>query len=261
LDGTVRIFRLAAILAAFICVSPWPPAASVAGDQVAEKQISYIFASPHTTARLSNEEAQSSQNSIEELNAISVADRIVCSFSRPAGISSTLGIFDGETEDSLVVEARLTRTQIDYAASLLGEYERQKFVLWFIPKNGGIDVLWTAHMPGGSSKEIAAVLKQLHVAGATIRRKPSATEIWIVDFGGKLGSGPQTLIATLRGSAQSERGVAALVGNDDRSKAAALFQKNIASFESANRARLSSQLRSPLWRGATSRTCSSEIPD
>jgi len=246
---------LAAIFAAFICMTAWAPASIV------ENQVSYIFASPHTTSRLSAEEARRGLESFDELNAISVADRIVCSFSHPAGISSTLGIFNGEPENSLIVEARLTQAEIDYAASLFGDYERQNFVLWFTPKSGGVDVLWTIHIPGGNSKEIAPLLRQLHMAGATIRSGQNSTEMWIVDFGGKLGLEPEILSAKLRGGAKSERGIAALVGNDDRSKAATLFHETIASFESATSARLSSKLRSQLWRGATSRTCSSDIPD
>lgn len=261
----MRTSRLAVLLAAFIsaafvCTSACAPAHSAADDQV-----SYIFASPHTTSHLSpstsKEEARANLKSFDELNAISVADRIVCSFSHPAGISGTLGIFNGEAENSLVVEAHLTRAQIDYAASLFGDYERQKFVLWFMPKTGGVDVLWTIHLPGGNSKEIAPLLRQLHVTGATFRSERNSTEMWIVDFGGKLGSGPEILSAKLQGSARSERGVAALVGDDDRSKAAALFREKIASFEGATSAGLSSKLQSPFWRGATSRTCSSEIPD
>ena len=174
--------RLALILtgvtsAAFVCTSACAAAASVVGNPV-----SYIFGSPHTTSRLSNEEARANLKSFDELNAISVADRIVCSFSHPAGISSTFGIFDGETENSLVVEAQLTRPQIDYVASLFGEYERQKFVLWFIPRSSGADVLWIIHIPAEKSKDIAPLLKQLHVAGATIRSERNSTEMWIVDF-------------------------------------------------------------------------------
>jgi len=253
--------RLAVILAAFTCTSAWARASSVGENRVVENRVSYIFASPHTTSRLSNEEAGSRLESFEELNAISVADRIVCSFSHPAGISGTLGIFSGETENSLVVEARLTRRQIDYAAALLGEYERQKFVLWFMPKSGGTDILWTIRLPSEKSKAIAPLLAQLHVAGATIRSEGNSTEMWIVDFGGSLGSRPQTLSAKMQGSAKSERGIAALIGNDDRSKAAAVFRETIASFESATNAKLSSNLGSPLWRGGTSRTCSSDILD
>src|ERR1700733_13760030 len=113
------MYRLAVILAAFVCTSAWAPAV-----WVVENQVSYIFASPHTTSHLSSGDAERNLESFDELNAISVADRIVCSFSHQAGILSTLGIFNGETETSLVVEARLTRAQIDYTASLLGEYER-----------------------------------------------------------------------------------------------------------------------------------------
>src|ERR1700722_2034630 len=130
--------RLAVISAAFICTSAWAPTCTIAwgpAASVVESQVSYIFASPHNTASVSDKKAPGSLKSFDELNAISVADRIVCSFSHPVGISGTLGIFNGETENSLVVEARLTRAQIDYTASLLGEYERQKFVLWFMPRS------------------------------------------------------------------------------------------------------------------------------
>lgn len=248
--------KFAAIFAAFICLMSLDQSASAVNPKN-----SYIFASPNTSASLAGKQAGKNLNSFEELNAISVADRITCSFTHSAGISSTLGVFNGLTENSFVVETDLSPAQIEYVASLLGKYERQEFVLWFTPHGGGRDRLWTIRIPPHEPKDVIAVMQQLHVTGGTIRTGTASTEVWIADFGGKLATAPNMLAANLGGKAASEAGVAQLIGNEDRSKAAGLFQDNIDAFEHATNGRLSSGLGSPLWRRATTRTCSSEVPN
>ena len=222
---------------------------------------SYIFASPNTRPELAGGNAGQHLKSFEELNAISVADRIACSFTHSAGISSTLGVFNGQTENSFVVETDLVRERIEYIASLLGKFGHQEFVLWFIPRSSGHDRLWTIHAPTHDSKDVIVAMQQLYVNGATIRNAPATTEIWIADFGGKLQSAPDALAAKLGGKATWEAGVAQLFGNDDRSKAAGLFKKKIDAFELDTNTRLSSRFESPPWKKATTRTCSSEVPN
>jgi len=248
--------KFAAILTAFICMMPLSRCAAAA-----DPKDSYIFASPNTKSGPVGGESAKNLESFEELNAISVADRIACSFTHSAGISSTLGVFNGLAENSFVVETDLVPAQIEYVASLLGKYERQEFVLWFAPKSDGPDRLWTIRVPPHEAKDVIAVMRQMHLRGATIKTGTAPTEVWIADFGGKFASVPDDLAGRLEGNATSEAGIAHLIGNDDRSKAAALFQNKIDAFERETNARLSSRLGSRLWLTASTRTCSSEVPN
>jgi hypothetical protein len=257
----------AVLIAILAIVSPVSSLSTAVGDNAqdaAAANTSYIFASPNTDDSLDPVNAGKDLNSFAERNAISVADRIACSFTHLVHVSGTMGVFNGAAENSFVIQANLSRRQVEYVSSLLGKYEHQEFVLWFTPRPGGRDFLWTIRVPRSDAKndanDVIAAMPRLHIAGATLRKESAATEIWVVDFGGKLVSAPNTLASKFRGKALSETGTAILLGDDDRTKAAALFQKKIDAFESPASAHLSALLESR-WQRATARTCSSELPN
>lgn len=225
----------------------------------AAAQDSYVFASPNTKASLTDEAARANLTSPEELNAIAVADRIACSMTDDAEISAALGIYDASSENSLLAESDLARDQTEYLAFLLGKYERQEFVLLFFPQDAGHDRLWIIRSPKTADEAISA-LRHMHLTSATLRSTADGVEIWIVDAGDKLGDQPQQLAAQLAGNATSRDGTAELSGDDDRTKAAAVFDAKIAAFEHRTKLTLSSLLSTAAWRDASTRTCSTEVP-
>jgi len=222
-------------------------------------QDSYIFASPNTKASLTDEIAQANLASPEELNAIAVADRIACSMTDDAEISPVLGVYDGSSENSLLIESNIKPDQTEYLASLLGKYERQEFVLIFSPQSAGHDRLWTIRTPEGFAAAALAA-RELHLTPLTVRHAEDEIEIWLVDMGDKFGDRPRQLAARLKGSASSRDGATELLGDDDRTKAAAVFDAKILAFEHRTRLTLSSLLATPAWRDASTRTCSTEVP-
>ena len=243
-------FNLKAILA----VSAFLGMAAAAGAQD-----SYVFASPNTKASLTDEVAQANLASPEELNAIAVADRIACSMTDDAEISPGLGVYDSSSENSLLIESNIKPDQTEYLASLLGKYERQEFILIFSPQAAGHDRLWTIRTPE-EFPAAASAARQLHLTPLTVRHAEDEIEIWIVDTGDKFGDRPQQLAAQLNGSASSREGATELLGDDDRTKAAAVFDAKIFAFERRTKLTLSSLLATPAWRNASTRTCSTEVP-
>jgi hypothetical protein len=226
----------------------------------AQAQNSYLFASPNTRASLTDEDAQVSLTSSEELNAIAIADRIACSMTRKVEISGVLGIYDRSSENSFLVESDLKPEQTEYLGSLLGKYERQKFVLVFFPQAGGHDRLWTIKT-SKSAGDAAAAAREMHLTPVTERASANRTEVWVVEMGDTFAQQPQHLAANLGGTATSQDGAADLVGNDDRAQAAAIFDAQIAAFERNEKRQLSSRLRTKSWHDASTRTCSTEVPN
>ena len=226
----------------------------------ARAQNSYLFASPNARAPLTDAGAQASLRSFGELNAIAIADRIACSMTRAVGISGVLGIYDRSSENSFLVESHLKPDETEYLGSLLGKYERQQFVLLFFPRAAGHDRLWTIKT-SKSFGDAAAAARKMRLAPVTMRTGRAGTEVWIVDMGDTFAQQPRQLAANLGGTAMSRDGAADLVGNDDRAQAAAIFDAKIAAFERNEKRQLSSRLRTKSWRGASTRTCSTELPE
>ncbi|MGC2330512.1 MAG: hypothetical protein WA581_03595 [Candidatus Acidiferrales bacterium] len=242
--------KFAAILAALVALS-------FAGEAAAQE--SFVFASPDTRASLTDEDARVSLTSFEELNAIAIADRIACSMTAKVGISAVLGMYDTSSENSLLIESDLKRKETEYLGSLLGRYERQKFVLLFFPQAAGRDRLWTIHTPKSFGSAVAAV-RQVHLIPVTLRTGAAGIEIWIVDMGDKFAQEPNQLAARLGGTATSQDGTADLLGDDDRVKSAAIFGANISAFEQTEKPKLSSRRWTEAWHDASTRTCSVEVP-
>jgi hypothetical protein len=229
-----------------------------AGGRAARAQESYLFASPDTRASLTDEDARGSLTSFEELNAIAIADRIACSMTSKVEISGVLGVYDTSSENSFLIESDLKPKETEYLGSLLARYEHQKFALLFFPQSAGQDRLWTIKTAKSFDTAVAAA-RQMRLTPVTLRAGADGIEIWVVDMGDKFGDRPNQLAAQLGGNAASEDGTAELPGNDDRAKAAAIFDAKISAFEQQTKHKLSSQLWTEAWHDASTRTCSTEL--
>lgn len=246
--------KFAAILRALVVL-----ALAGALGRAAAAQDSYVFASPDTRASLTDEDARGSLTSFEELNAIAIADRVACSMTTKVEISGVLGVYDASSENSFLIESDLQRDETEYLGSLLARYGHQKFALLFFPQAAGHDRLWTIKAPKSFDAAIGAV-RRMHLTPVTVRASANETEIWIVDMGDQFGDRPNQLAAQLGGSATSQAGAAELPGDDDRAKAAAIFDAKIGAFEQRTKRKLSSQLWTESWHDASARTCSAEVP-
>jgi hypothetical protein len=218
---------------------------------------SYIFASPNTRSALTDEDAQRSLTSFEQVNAVAVADRIGCSLAHEVEISNALGIYDDSAENSFILETDLKKDQAEYAAALLGRYAHQEFILVFIPLAQGPDRLWLIQ----TSEPLKTILddsRQLHLTPLSVAPGNEHSGVWFVDNANKHSEAVQTLAARLKGTVTSKNGSAEFLGNDDRMKAATLFQNRINAFEKQHHQRLSAHLWRQDWRDAAARTCSTE---
>jgi len=220
----------------------------------------FIFASPNTRSALTDHDAEISLTSFEQVNAVAVADRLACSFSHSVNISDAVGVFEDSSENSLIMKSNMNPSQAEYVAWLFGRYAHQEFVLVFVPSPNGKDRLLTIKTAKPVDEVLAAGRAQ-HLASLTVTRLGDQTELWVVDTGDKLTETLNTLTNTLQGTSSFVSGTAEMFGDEDRLKAARLFQQKIQAFEKRTKHPLSSKLWSPGWHDATLRTCSKPIAE
>jgi len=219
---------------------------------------SYVFVSANTRSHMTDEDARRSFDSFEQKNALAVADRASCSLTHSVRINNALGVNAKDSENSLVIETDLTSGLSEYLASLVGRYTHQEYVLSFIRRNHGPDKLWMIYTDHPLPEVLEAVRKSSLVP-ATVLDSHGRIELLFVDIGSRTAEQLRTLASTLHGQTWTADGVAALRGNDDRMRAAAIFDAEIQSFEKHSSFRLSSRLWTEAWHDATSRTCSSGL--
>jgi hypothetical protein len=219
----------------------------------------FIIASPNTRSSLTDEDAQLSLESFEQQNAVAVADHITCSLTHSVRIGDALGVYDKSAENAFVVESDLNGLLSRYVASLFGRYAHQEYVLYFVRQENGPDKMWVIDSQR-SLREAMSALRSAGLAPATVRHRQDLTEILFVDFGSRSTEKVRALASALDGKAQVTEGTAALPGNEDRKRAAAIFDADIHDVEQKRKYRLSSYLWTQEWRDATSRTCSTGIP-
>jgi hypothetical protein len=219
----------------------------------------FIIASPNTRSSLTDEDAQISLESFEQQNAVAVADHIACSLAPSVRIGDALGVYDKSAENSLIVESNLDVLRSRYLASLFGRYAHQEHVLYFVRQQNGPDKMWVIDSQHSLTEAMSA-LRSAGLVPATVRYRQDQTEILFVDFKSRSTDRVRALASALDGKAQVTEGVAALPGNEDRKRAAAIFDADIHDVEQKRKYRLSSYLWTQEWRDATSRTCSTGIP-
>jgi len=247
----MRLHRLAAILLITLSLAP---GVSSGSDQ---PQRSFVLASANTRSTLTDQDAVSSLGSFEQTNATAVADRISCLLTRNVHIGDALGIFDDSSENSFIVEIDLPRLRAEYIAALLGRYAHQQFVLLFVAQPGGHDKLWIIKT-NETLGTVIAEARKLHLTPLTVRNEKDQREIWLVEKGEK-HLNVDELKTNLKATGSAIEGSSDLVGDDDRSKSAAIFQKRINTYEEHHTS-LSPSLWTRSWHDAATPTCSTKLP-
>lgn len=219
----------------------------------------FVFASPNTRETLSDEDALRSLNSFEQLNAIAVADHLACAMTPKVRILDAIGVFGDSSENSLIVEANLRSESADYLASLLGRYAHQEFVLSFVEDPAGSSKLWilTTSLP---VTKVESMLRNAKLLPSTVFQTAGGAVIIFVDIGNAFGNKISPITSQLHSVASFIVGNATLVGDGDRAKAAAIFQRHIQANEAHLQTHLSKSLWTPTMHDAAQRTCSTGEP-
>lgn len=233
----------------------------------AGQQLAVGLASPNTRDSMSYADASVSLRSFEETNFVAVADRIVCALAPRGTVETVVGEvhekgklgLDG-AENSVVVRAPVPFDDMRYAMALLGRYAHQKFVVAFEPSAAGTASplqaakLVQLRIPRGTPRvRMERVLDQ---SGVPYRTLLGQDQVLVFLPEGTSDAPVRTAARRLRATIEVHRGTGEIVGDGDRARASAAYDRIIAAFESAHPGQaLSEKLWSREWRDAESRTC------
>ena len=201
------------------------------------KAISYAFVSPNTRENLTLQEAIAGLGSPEEKRLIEESRLVVCRLHLAARVRKALGSWTDGAENSTVLQARTDQSTIQYAASSLGKFARQKTVLYFHRRRFGEARMYVLFLPRGDL-EMAAVAAELNsdgVANRTLVPRRRRMLIYIVDLKNELKEPVLKAARRLHARLSSFRGAAGFIGDDnDRDKARAIFEQQIKSYEATH---------------------------
>jgi len=235
----------------------------------AGQQMAVGLGSPNTRDSMSYADAKISLASFEETNFVAVADRIVCALASRGSVEKAIGeVHDpgsmgvSGAENSVVVKAPVLLQDMRYAMALLGRFAHQKFVIVFIPEKGGASHAKPAEMvllrvPQKVSR--VRMERALDETGVPYRTLLDVHRVLVFLPEGASDAAVKKAAQRLGTKIEVEHGTGEIVGDDDRSKALAAYDRIIAEYESAHPDKaLSSRLWSREWHDAESRSCTHE---
>jgi hypothetical protein len=230
------------------------------------QQLAVGLASPNTRDSLTYADAKASLISFEEQNFVAVADRIVCSLAKTGTVQKVIGEVHEKNqmgvegaENSIVVKAMVSFEEMRYTMALLGRYAHQKFVVAFLPNQetgSNSATLVVLHIPPATTH---ATLEHVLDDTGVPYRTLAGEDVIIFLPEGSPDAPVKSAARRLKARMEIQHGRGEIVGNDDRTQAAATYDKIIADYEAAHSDHAqSAKLWSRDWRDAESRTCTLE---
>ena len=228
------------------------------------------FVSPNVRDRMTYEAAEESLKSFEETNFIAVADRVLCSLAPRAQVRAVIGEVHEHgklglegAENSTLLRAQLSTDEMRYAVALLGRYAHQEYVIVFTARAVSYGMahrparLFTLRLPPKTPR--ARVDRELDAAGVPYRTLDGDSVIVFLPQDAS-DDGVRAAARRLHATVFVQTGVGELIGDDDRLKAAAIYDRIIAEFESVHpEKKLSAKLWSAEWHDAVKRTCTGAV--
>jgi hypothetical protein len=234
---------------------------STAGHQMAVG-----LGSPNTRDSMSYADAKISLRSFEETNFVAVADRIVCALAPRGSVETVIGEVHEQgklgvagAENSIVVKAPIPLEEMRYVMALLGRFAHQKFVVTFIPEDASASRANSAKMALLRVPQKTSRLRMEQVldeTGVPYRTLLDEHRVLVFLPEGTSDAAVRKAAHKLGAKIEIERGIGEIVGDDDRGKALAAYDRIITEYESAHSDKaVSSRLWSREWHDAESRTC------
>lgn len=229
----------------------------------AGQQLAVGFVSPNVRDHMTYETAKESLASFEETNFLAVADRVLCNLSPHPAVDSSIGEVHEKgklglegAENSAVLRAAVSFDEMRYAVALLGRYAHQEYVIVFAvdPSMARPARLFTLRVDKQFGRP--AIEKTLDAAGVLHRTLVDEQTIAALILPGDSDAAIRKAAQRLRARTELQQGRGEIIGDDDRLKAAAIYDRIIADFESAHPDhKLSPFLWSREWHDAITRTC------
>ena len=214
----------------FVLLLGWTTAVS------AQQAQSYGIVSSNTRTDLKLQEAIAGMNSAEESRLLKQAINLSCVVQSRIRAFRALGSWSDGAEYSVLFSVNGDEESLRYVLSRLGRDAQQKYVIYFHPKPQGPADLYTLRVRT-RAKNLVALSDTLERAGIpfrTIVPSGNTTAIYIIDLDRDLRAKILAAARKLRAHVTSQRGNAALFGDDLPPKAKDKFEQEIKTYETKN---------------------------
>ncbi len=198
-----------------------------------QKATSYVFISPNTRDNLTLKEAIEGLRSADEQRLIEETRLVACRLRLRLRVRKAVGSWTDGAEPSTLIRASATESSLRYAASWLGKFARQKAVLYFRQSSSGEDGMYVLILPR-QHPDLAAITTELDsngVADRTVVPSKKRVLVYIVDLKDKLRAKVLTAAQRLHARLSFIKGQGELIGDDDREKAQAVFEREVLKYE------------------------------
>lgn len=209
---------------------------AVSAQEQTSKTFNYAFVSPNTRENLKIEDAIKGMNSPEETQLRMKALNLSCVVRSRIRAYKAVGTWSDGAEHSVLLRVYSDAPTLRYLMSRMGREAQQKYVIYFYPKAGGPDDLYTLR-PGTRARNLVALSNALEQAGVPFRTlvpSGNTTAIYVIDLNRELRQKILAAASKLGARVSYQAGDADLFGDDLREKAKIKFEQEIKDYETQN---------------------------
>lgn len=203
----------------------------------------FLFVSANTRDHMTDDAATEAMNSSEQSNFLAVATYLAGKVCPQPRIRSAEGIYAGTAENSSVITG-CSSDQACYLGEMLGRYAHQKWVLVFDPSRNGGQHLFEIAIRNKHSRDVLQDLRQYGMNDATIVQDGNEIRVYVWARDGSQDGALHSLSESDHGALQDVPGTGMLIGNNSRTEAQRVFDRDVHAYEKVHRLSLSRLLRS-----------------
>src|SRR6267142_5605546 len=202
---------------------------------------SYIFESPNTRERMSDEDAVQSLDSHEQRNFMAVAGHLAQRLCPAPAVLGGVGMFAGSAENTLMVSG-CSGPEALYLGELLARYAHQEWVLVFAANPKGSERLVIVSLTGLSVVNVPRDMRKFGLNTGTILAEGDEIRVYLWEKDHSRDDAVHSFAAAYRGQVREISGKGRLSGSDSRREAQRVFDREIADYERQRRLKLSALL-------------------
>jgi hypothetical protein len=200
----------------------------------AQQTNNYAFVSPNTRENLKIEDAIKGMNSAEEAQLQTKAINLSCVVRSKIRTARALGAWSDGAEHSILLRVLSDQPTLRYLMSRLGRDAKQKYVIYFYPKPGGPDDLYTLQVRRRNLIPLSNDLQQAGIPFRTLVPAGRTTTVYVIDLDRELRDKIFAAARKLGARLRYQTGDADLFGDDIREKAKVKFEEEIKNYEVKN---------------------------
>lgn len=208
---------------------------------------SFVFVSPNTRERMSDETALASQDSFEQRNFVAVARYFAVRLCTAPKVEPGEGMDGPGAENSLLVTGCRGKSAV-YLGELMARYGHQRWVLIFDSNAGGLESLFVITFADLSARQTLEQMRRQSLSEGTIVSSGKHVVVYVWTTDPSTAGSVRSFAKAIQGDIQEIHGKGHLIGNQDRAMAQRILDRNIAVYERRSGVALSRELWSKKLR-------------